>query len=300
MATFKDIAKAAGVSYGTVSNVLNKRGNVSSEKIGKVLKAAAELSYIPNQAAKDLRKGRSENLAVVLPNIFEIQYVEFFEGFRTYAQQKGYCAYLYIHESCKALEEKLAVEIRASLAAGVAVISCLAGSINPYKQAGFDSDEIVFVERHPFAEGKQIIFNFEKVGLDFAKQANQYQTVSVITDSVSDSSSEELLCGFKKGLSAETSYSIYHDDRNDEASVYRLAFEVMTDKHAPDAVFTMSYAQANAITVIQQNFCNCHKPTIYTLSPSAILPEEQYQCHELDYRIAGEQAAELLISNTAK
>ena len=43
MPTIKDIAVRAGVSHGTVSNVLNKRGNVSAEKIQLVEQAAREL-----------------------------------------------------------------------------------------------------------------------------------------------------------------------------------------------------------------------------------------------------------------
>ena len=186
------------------------------------------------------------------------------------------------------------------MVAGVAIISCLTGGTNPYIQAGFNSDEIVFVERHPFAEGKQINFDFKKIGLVFAKQANQYQTVYVVTDSISYSSSSELICAFKKGISAETSYRIYHDDRNDEASAYRLAFEVIADKEAPDAVFTMSCAQADAITAILQNFCDCHKPTIYTISPSTISLDEKYKCYEVGYRVAGAQAAGQLISNITR
>ena len=60
MATIKDIAKLAGVSHGTASNVLNQRGNVSSEKISKVLKAAKELGYTINPQAQLLRKGLLE------------------------------------------------------------------------------------------------------------------------------------------------------------------------------------------------------------------------------------------------
>ena len=69
MTTIKDIAKAAGVAQGTVSNVLNGKGNVSSEKIRQVMDAASALGYVPNERAKLLRKGRSNTLAVILPNI---------------------------------------------------------------------------------------------------------------------------------------------------------------------------------------------------------------------------------------
>ena len=51
MATIKDIAKKAGVAQGTVSNVLNGKGNVSSDKIRRVLEAARQLGYVPNERA---------------------------------------------------------------------------------------------------------------------------------------------------------------------------------------------------------------------------------------------------------
>ena len=47
MVTIKDIAKAAGVSQGTVSNVLNGCGNVSSEKIRQVMDVSESLRSLP-------------------------------------------------------------------------------------------------------------------------------------------------------------------------------------------------------------------------------------------------------------
>ena len=77
MATIKDIAREAGVSQGTVSNVLNGKGNVSSDKILLVERAAAKLGYTINQRAKTLRKGSSNLLAVILPNIYDQCYTDF-------------------------------------------------------------------------------------------------------------------------------------------------------------------------------------------------------------------------------
>ena len=51
MATILDVAKLAGVSQGTVSNVLNGKRNVSSEKIRIVEEAARKLVYNINEQA---------------------------------------------------------------------------------------------------------------------------------------------------------------------------------------------------------------------------------------------------------
>lgn len=45
MPTILDVARLAGVSQGTASNVLNRKGNVSSEKIRLVEEAAQELGF---------------------------------------------------------------------------------------------------------------------------------------------------------------------------------------------------------------------------------------------------------------
>src|SRR5215218_4407810 len=46
--TIRDVAKQAGVSLGTASNVLNKKGNVSAEVRNRVLTAVNALGYMPS------------------------------------------------------------------------------------------------------------------------------------------------------------------------------------------------------------------------------------------------------------
>ena len=77
MATILDVANLAGVSQGTVSNVLNRKGNVSSEKIKVVEEAAKQLGFTINEKAKMLRKGSSNIIAVILPNIQFRHYRDF-------------------------------------------------------------------------------------------------------------------------------------------------------------------------------------------------------------------------------
>ena len=74
MATIKDIAQLAGVSHGTVSNVLNGRGNVSLEKIMLVENAAKQLGYSINERGQQLRNPVQLQVGVVLPNIRDERY----------------------------------------------------------------------------------------------------------------------------------------------------------------------------------------------------------------------------------
>lgn len=65
--TSHDVAHLAGVSQSTVSFVLTGRPGISDATREKVLKAASELNYRPNLAARSMRTQRTGRLAVVVP-----------------------------------------------------------------------------------------------------------------------------------------------------------------------------------------------------------------------------------------
>jgi LacI family transcriptional regulator len=69
MATMKDVALRAGVSTATVSHVINETRFVSGELKARVYQAMRELNYRPNAIARSLRRRRTHNLGMILPDI---------------------------------------------------------------------------------------------------------------------------------------------------------------------------------------------------------------------------------------
>ena len=67
--TLRDVAARAGVSFKTVSNVVNGHPHVSEVTRARVLAAIELLGYRPNQTARSLRHGRSGILALAVPEL---------------------------------------------------------------------------------------------------------------------------------------------------------------------------------------------------------------------------------------
>src|SRR5215471_3801581 len=65
----KEVARQAGVSLGTVSNVLNRPHVVSDATRRRVLEVIKELGYVRNDSARQLRAGRSRTIAIVVLNV---------------------------------------------------------------------------------------------------------------------------------------------------------------------------------------------------------------------------------------
>jgi DNA-binding LacI/PurR family transcriptional regulator len=68
-ATLHDVARVAGVSFKTVSNVINNHPHVRDTTRAKVEKAIAELGYRPNLTARSLRSGQTGAITLALPQL---------------------------------------------------------------------------------------------------------------------------------------------------------------------------------------------------------------------------------------
>ena len=81
--TLRDVAKASGVSEMTVSRALRNTGDVSDETRQRIVRAAADLGYIPNRIAGALAS-RSVNLVgVVVPSLSSFVFPEVLSGIST-------------------------------------------------------------------------------------------------------------------------------------------------------------------------------------------------------------------------
>ena len=67
--TMREVAKAAGVSIKTVSNVVNDYEFVSDATHAKVHKAIDELGYVINVSARNLRRGSTGIIALAIPDL---------------------------------------------------------------------------------------------------------------------------------------------------------------------------------------------------------------------------------------
>jgi len=94
MITIIDVAKHAGVSIGTVSNVLNNLSSVSKANRDKVNKAISELGYRRNNAASQLRSRISRTIGLIIPDIINPFYPAVSCGVDDAAREDGYNVFL--------------------------------------------------------------------------------------------------------------------------------------------------------------------------------------------------------------
>jgi DNA-binding LacI/PurR family transcriptional regulator len=88
--TIGDVAQKAGVSIATVSRVLNQTVKVSDDTAIRVHRAIAELSYVPQTAARNLARRKTNTIGLLLPDIASDFFFPILRGSEIAARQAGF------------------------------------------------------------------------------------------------------------------------------------------------------------------------------------------------------------------
>lgn len=97
--TIKQIAADLNLAVSTVSKALGDSYEISPETKARVFEYAAKMDYKPNPYASSLKRGKSGNIAVVLPEVSDSFFSSAIDGIEQVAQEKGYHVMVYLtHE----------------------------------------------------------------------------------------------------------------------------------------------------------------------------------------------------------
>lgn len=101
MVGIKDIARQAGVSVSTVSNVLNNKKNVGEDTRDKILKICEELSYYPNMAGKGLKSGKPNTILFNFSDFDRSFYLKIINGISDYVNDNDFDLIICTDKSCE-------------------------------------------------------------------------------------------------------------------------------------------------------------------------------------------------------
>src|SRR5215467_12119888 len=120
--TIFDVADEAGVSYSTVSRVINNKDHVSPEKRERVLRAMAQLGYVANMQARSLAGGESRVVGLLVDYLSSSYMDEIIRGIDEALDAENYDLMLYTTHRRKTKESAYVTKLTRRLADGLLLI----------------------------------------------------------------------------------------------------------------------------------------------------------------------------------
>ena len=297
MPTIKDIAREAGVSHGTVSNVLNGRGNVSVEKIRLVEDAARRLGYQLNARAHTLRQGDSRAAAVILPGLDQTQYAAFYSVLEQELRRAGYAVQLYQTHARVADERAAIADALASRASLLVTSTRLPDAAARYRFAQ-PGPAVVFLDHVPeplpvngFSAGFDLREAGQETGAFLARHGAR--NAAVFTPPVELTHVRDFLGGLRAALAAAG--IPLRELASTDALTANRAFELFEEGSPPDFVVCMDEKRRDAARAAA-SFAGEDCVQYVTLAPRRAVSPSDEAVYELDYK----RLAHRLVKNLSR
>jgi LacI family transcriptional regulator len=148
--TIRAVARLAGVSLATVSNVIGKRRGVAAQLVAQVEAAVAELGYVPDVAASQLRSRRKTVIGLLVPDLANPFFAALVAAIERQARQAGFDVIVASSAEDAAQEAACLRTLIAWRPAGILAVPCL----DDFAAGAMATDRgipLVLIDRRPRA-----------------------------------------------------------------------------------------------------------------------------------------------------
>jgi DNA-binding LacI/PurR family transcriptional regulator len=154
MIRMKDVAKHAGVSVATVSNVIAGKQIVSKANRAKVLNSIKELNYNINLIARGLKTQKTNTIGIILPDVTKLFFLDVLKGIMETAVSQNYNINIFSSNYNFEAERSLVKYLYSSRVDGIIMDTCIdrklaadwARELSPAKARGVYSPPVVTIE----------------------------------------------------------------------------------------------------------------------------------------------------------
>ena len=252
MATAKDVAERAGTSTAVVSYVFNDGPRpVSATTRERVLKAASDLNYHPNAAARALTIGRSDSFGLIVPSIQNPFFGELSHAVEMAAKEAGHLLLIADSAMDPAQEKQQINAFVGRRVDGIVLISCA-------RHQDLDlvmSNGIPVVALHPVLDNKKVQtvhMDYRRAAKDLTEHlldAHKVKSILMITAKFEEGGSKDHRQGVKAAIKAEGRkvelLEIQSEVSREDAASETLIF--LKQHKCPDAIYCATDEQAYGV-----------------------------------------------------
>lgn len=294
MATIKDIAKLAGVSHGTASNVLNHKGNVSTEKIKLVEEAARQLGYNISLQAQRLRKDSSNQIAIILPDIEKDTYRDFYITLTGLLAKANYETTVQFSDNDLEREKAALQTVLSTRPEYIVSFSCSDQLENDYRPL----NNVILVDNPKASKDSQfaaVIFDYEKAAADISEEVHKknIKSLAFFMDTAQSPINRELIRRLKLRLEPEILCDSFFYDSKVMGSG---AIAILESKPSYDLVITSDPERYDVLKKYHQ-LLEQPLPLLMTLAASRTIPDGLQWRYEFDYRNAAYRIYQKIIDH---
>jgi LacI family transcriptional regulator len=250
MPTIVDVAKRAGVSIATVSNVIRSTATVSPGLRQRVTAAIAELQYHPNGIARSLKVKQTRMLAMVQPDITNPFFPEIIRGAEDRAFECGYLLVTANTDERITREQQVFAALRSHRVDGI-LLAPASGVDTKHVQNAIEAGiSVVCLDRAlPSVRTDAVLLNNARGSFECVQHMLRagYTQIAIITGDLKLQTARERLQGYKRALREADrkvrAELILEGDFRQESG-YRLTKELLRGTKRPSAIFVCNGVMA--------------------------------------------------------